>query len=149
MSQRLTDDQALLSEAELLAMPESEYMNARQLAFFKARLGALRAELQERAQQARVMLQASDVLSDPNDRASLEEEHRIEQRLLDRERKYLKKVEAALARIAEGSYGYCEETGEPIGLERLLVRPTVTLCLEAQQRHERLERTQLAGAHSP
>ncbi|WP_198323961.1 RNA polymerase-binding protein DksA [Methylococcus sp. BF19-07] len=121
-------------------MPEGDYMNASQTAFFRHYLGALRAELLERALSARTVLEAGDGLSDPNDRATLEEEHLIERRRLDRERKYLKKIDAALARIGEGTYGYCEETGEPIGLRRLLARPTTTLCLEAQIRHERAER---------
>lgn len=133
-------DGSPISAEELLAMPAGAYMNASQTAFFRHYLGALRAELLERAFSARTALEAGDVLSDPNDRATLEEEHLIELRRLDRERKYLKKIDAALARIAEGTYGYCEETGEPIGLRRLLARPTTTLCLEAQNRHERAER---------
>ena len=73
---------------------------------------------------------------DPADRATLEEEHALELRTRDRERKLLKKIDQALARIDDGSYGYCEETGEPIGIQRLLARPTATLTIEAQERRE-------------
>jgi len=73
---------------------------------------------------------------DPADRATIEEEHALELRTRDRERKLLKKVQAAIKRIDEGEYGYCEETGEPIGVRRLLARPTATLSLEAQERRE-------------
>jgi DnaK suppressor protein len=73
---------------------------------------------------------------DPADRATIEEEHALELRTRDRERKLLKKVEQSLARIESGEYGWCEETGEPIGVPRLLARPTATLSLEAQQRRE-------------
>lgn len=123
-----------------MASPESEYMSPWQLDFFRRYLECLQAELLEHATSARYKLEAGDAMSDPNDRATLEEEHRIEQRRLDRDRKYLKKIEAVLARIDDGTYGYCEETGEPIGLRRLLARPTATLCLETQERHERWER---------
>jgi len=73
---------------------------------------------------------------DPADRATIEEEHALELRTRDRERKLLKKIQQSLARIESGEYGYCEETGEPIGIPRLLARPTATLSLEAQQRRE-------------
>ena len=76
------------------------------------------------------------IVPDPADRATIEEEHALELRTRDRERKLLKKVQQALARIDSGDYGYCEETGEPIGIPRLLARPTATLSLEAQQRRE-------------
>ena len=75
-------------------------------------------------------------MPDPADRATIEEEHALELRTRDRERKLLKKVQAALKRIEDGEYGYCEETGDPIGVARLLARPTATLSLEAQQRRE-------------
>ena len=75
-------------------------------------------------------------MPDPADRATIEEEHALELRTRDRERKLLKKVQAAIKRIDDGEYGYCEETGDPIGVARLLARPTATLSLEAQQRRE-------------
>jgi DnaK suppressor protein len=77
---------------------------------------------------------------DPADRATIEEEHALELRTRDRERKLIKKVQQALMRIESGEYGYCEETGEPIGLKRLLARPTATLSIEAQQRRELRQR---------
>ena len=80
--------------------------------------------------------------SDLNDRASAETDQFLELRTRDRMRKLIKKIDAALARIADGTYGYCEETGEPIGLGRLEARPVTTLCIEAQERHERKEKTQ-------
>ena len=76
------------------------------------------------------------MVPDPADRATIEEEHALELRTRDRERKLLKKVQAAIKRIDEGEYGYCEESGEPIGVRRLLARPTATLSLEAQERRE-------------
>ena len=81
-------------------------------------------------------LRETTVAPDPTDRATIEEEHALELRTRDRERKLLKKVEAAIRRIDEGEYGYCEETGDPIGVARLMARPTATLSLEAQQRRE-------------
>ena len=75
-------------------------------------------------------------MPDPADRATIEEEHALELRTRDRERKLLKKVQAAIKRIDDGDYGYCEETGDPIGVARLMARPTATLSLEAQQRRE-------------
>ncbi len=79
-------------------------------------------------------------MPDPADRATIEEEHALELRTRDRERKLIKKVQQALMRIESGEYGYCEETGEPIGLKRLLARPTATLSIEAQQRRELRQR---------
>ncbi len=126
-----------LSDAEVLAMPESEYMNSAQLEFFRHRLGSLRAELLRSAGETTEHLREDTLLvPDPADRATIEEEHALELRARDRERKLLKKVEQALALIDSGEYGWCEETGEPIGIGRLLARPTATLSLEAQQRRE-------------
>jgi DnaK suppressor protein len=81
-----------------------------------------------------------DNVSDPADRATVEEEHTLELRTRDRERKLLKKIEQAIDRIDAGEYGYCDETGEPIGIGRLLARPTATLTIEAQERRERLQK---------
>ncbi len=127
------------TEAELLAMPEADYMNAAQTAFFRARLHQLREELLANAAATSQHLQQTETPADPNDRATVEEEHLLELRVRDRERKLLGKIEATLRRIDAGDYGYCEETGEPIGLRRLLARPTATLCVEAQERRERLQ----------
>ncbi|MCB1980789.1 MAG: RNA polymerase-binding protein DksA [Rhodoferax sp.] len=126
-----------LSEAELLAMPEDEYMNDKQLDFFRARLQALKDDLLSNAGETTEHLREdTSIVPDPADRATIEEEHALELRTRDRERKLLKKIAQSLARLEQGDYGYCDETGEPIGLRRLLARPTATLSLEAQQRRE-------------
>lgn len=126
----------VLTEQEILAMPEKDYMNERQLEFFRRRLQDMEMELRNNAGQTTENLRESTVVPDPADRATIEEEHALELRTRDRERKLLKKVQAALHRIEEGDYGYCEETGEPIGVPRLMARPTATLSLEAQERRE-------------
>ena len=126
----------LLTVDELLKMSEDDYMDERQLAFFKNRLQTMEAELRANADQTTVNLRETTVVPDPADRATIEEEHALELRTSDRERKLLKKVQAAIKRIDDGEYGYCEETGDPIGVARLLARPTATLSLEAQQRRE-------------
>lgn len=126
----------LLTEEELLAMPESEYMSEAQLAFFRHRLKEIEKSLVDNADKTTENLRETQFVPDPADRATIEEEHALELRTRDRERKLLKKVQQALARIESGEYGWCEETGEPIGIPRLLARPTATLSLEAQQRRE-------------
>jgi DnaK suppressor protein len=126
-----------LTEDELLAMPDSEYMNDKQLDFFRARLQALKDDLLSNAGETTEHLREdTSIVPDPADRATIEEEHALELRTRDRERKLLKKIAQSLARIDAGDYGFCDETGEPIGLGRLLARPTATLSLEAQQRRE-------------
>jgi len=126
-----------LTEAELLAMPESEYMNDKQIDFFRARLEQQKADLLSSAGETTEHLREdTSIVPDPVDRATIEEEHALELRTRDRERKLLKKIAQALARLDTGDYGYCDETGEPIGLQRLMARPTATLSLEAQQRRE-------------
>ena len=87
------------------------------------------------------MIQLS--LADPNDAATQEEEFRLELRTRDRERKLIRKIDQALQRVDDGFYGFCEDTGEPIGIKRLEARPIATLCIEAQERHERMEKTQV------
>lgn len=125
-----------LTEQELLAMSDKDYMNDKQLEFFRNRLTEMEAELRHNAGQTTENLRESTVVPDPADRATIEEEHALELRTRDRERKLLKKVQAAIKRIDDGDYGYCEETGDPIGVARLMARPTATLSLEAQQRRE-------------
>ncbi len=126
-----------LSEAELLAMPDSEYMNEKQREFFRLRLQAQKDDLLSNAGETTEHLREdTSIVPDPADRATIEEEHALELRTRDRERKLLKKIGQSLARVETGDYGYCDETGEPIGLARLLARPTATLSLEAQQRRE-------------
>jgi DnaK suppressor protein len=132
----MVNGKRLPSEGELLKMADSEYMNEQQLAFFKHRLQQMERELLQNADETTEHLRETVIVPDPADRATIEEEHALELRTRDRERKLLKKVQQALTRIDSGDYGYCEETGEPIGIPRLLARPTATLSLEAQQRRE-------------
>jgi DnaK suppressor protein len=126
----------LPTEEELLKTRDADYMNAQQLAYFKHRLQQMEGELLQNADETTEHLRESVIVPDPADRATIEEEHALELRTRDRERKLIKKVQQALARIESGEYGYCEETGDPIGIPRLLARPTATLSLEAQQRRE-------------
>lgn len=126
-----------LTDAEVLAMPDDEYMNDVQLAFFRRKLVNLKNDMHVNAgETAENLREDTVVVPDPADRATIEEEHALELRTRDRERKLLKKIEQSIARIDMGDYGYCDETGEPIGVGRLLARPTATLSLEAQQRRE-------------
>jgi DnaK suppressor protein len=126
-----------LTEPELLSMPESEYMNEKQLEYFRATLQRLKDDLLSNADETTEHLREdTSIVPDPADRATIEEEHALELRTRDRERKLLKKISQSMARIESGDYGFCDETGEPIGLGRLLARPTATLSLEAQQRRE-------------
>jgi DnaK suppressor protein len=111
-------------------------MNAAQLAFFKPVCNSLKKDLLKNADETTEHLRETVLVPDPADRATIEEEHALELRTRDRERKLLKKVQQSIASIDEGDYGWCEETGEPIGVPRLLARPTATLSLEAQQRRE-------------
>jgi len=126
----------LPTEEQLLKMTDAAYMNEDQLAFFKHRLQRMEQELLANAGETTEHLRETVIVPDPADRATIEEEHALELRTRDRERKLLKKVQSALQRIESGDYGYCEETGDPIGIPRLLARPTATLSLEAQQRRE-------------
>ena len=129
-----------LSEEDVLKAPEKDYMNEAQLAFFKRKLVELRDQLLQNADDTGEHLRENEVTTDPSDRATLEEEYTLELRTRDRERKLLKKVEKSLRLIDDGSYGWCEETGEPIGVPRLIARPTATLSLEAQERRERVQK---------
>ena len=126
----------LLTEEEVLKMSEDDYMNPAQLAFFKDRLQKLEQDLIKNAGQTTENLRETTLVPDPADRATIEEEHALELRTRDRERKLLKKVQQSIASIDTGDYGWCVETGEPIGVARLMARPTATLYLEAQQRRE-------------
>jgi len=126
----------LMSEADLIKQAKTDYMAKDQLKFFKYQLQMLAVQLRENAGATTEHLRELAVAPDPADRATLEEEHALELRARDRERKLLKKVEAAMVRIDSGDYGYCEETGEPIGIQRLMARPTATLTIEAQERRE-------------
>jgi len=132
-----TKQVADLKDTELMAMPDSEYMNEVQLAAFRLKLSILKRDILNSAGETTEHLREdTSVVPDPADRATIEEEHALELRTRDRERKLLKKIEQSIARIDAGDYGYCDETGEPIGVGRLIARPTATLSLEAQQRRE-------------
>jgi DnaK suppressor protein len=121
---------------------KEEFMNPLQLEYFRQKLLRWRAELlAESTETLQHLKEESLAEPDLTDRASLETERAIELRTRDRERKLISKIDAALLRIEDGSYGYCEETDEPIGIRRLEARPIATLSLEAQERHERMERT--------
>ena len=126
-----------LTDEEVKAMPDSEYMNEKQLAFFRHQLSVLKQDIHNSAGKTTENLREdTSVVPDPADRATIEEEHALELRTRDRERKLLKKIEQSIARIDSGDYGYCDETGEAIGVGRLIARPTANLSLEAQQRRE-------------
>ena len=127
---------AHLTEEQILAMGEKDYMNSAQLSFFKVRLQQLEKDLLKNAGETTEHLRETVLVPDPADRATIEEEHALELRTRDRERKLLKKIQQSLVSIDSGDYGWCEETGEPIGIPRLLARPTATLSVEAQQRRE-------------
>ncbi len=128
---------AELTDADLMAMPDSEYMNDVQMAAFRLKLSILKQDMLNNAGETTEHLREdTSVVPDPADRATIEEEHALELRTRDRERKLLKKIEQSIGRIDAGDYGYCDETGEAIGVGRLLARPTATLSLEAQQRRE-------------
>jgi len=131
-----TKEKKPLTEQALLRMPEADYMNEAQRAFFRERLQQMEREILHNAGETTEHLRETVIVPDPADRATIEEEHALELRTRDRERKLLKKIQQAIASIDTGDYGFCEETGEPIGLPRLLARPTATLSLEAQQRRE-------------
>ena len=131
-----TKSSVILTEEEILKMSDKDYMNEAQVAFFKTRLQQLEKELQQNADDTTEHLRETTLVPDPADRATIEEEHALELRTRDRERKLLKKVKQSIALIDSGEYGWCEESGEPIGIARLLARPTANLSLEAQQRRE-------------
>lgn len=135
-----SNEKKLLTVDELLAMPEVDYMNEAQLAFFEHRLREIENEILANAGVTTENLRETQFAPDPADRATIEEEHALELRTRDRERKLLKKVQQSLQLIESGEYGWCEETGEAIGLKRLLARPTANLSLEAQERREKRQK---------
>ncbi|WP_426125495.1 RNA polymerase-binding protein DksA [Pararhizobium sp. PWRC1-1] len=134
MSEKIDLSSFVLSEAE-------EFMNTNQRAYFRAKLNAWKNDILREARETLGHL-AEESANHPDlaDRASSETDRAIELRARDRQRKLISKIDAALQRIDEGTYGYCEETGEPIGLKRLDARPIATLSIEAQERHERREK---------
>ena len=130
----------MLTKEELLKQPKENYMNEEQLEFFRQLLLKQKQEIINGIKETEQLLQNQEREADENDRATLEEERWLELRIRERESKLLRKIDEALRRIDEGEYGYCEDTGEEIGLERLLVRPTATLSIEAKQRRENIEK---------
>ena len=131
---------AKLTEQDILNYDGDDYMNADHLEFFKDRLLQMQQELLSNANATTSHLQEQEATPDPADRATLEEEYALELRTRDRERKLLLKIQTTLKKIDAGDYGYCEDTGEPIGLKRLLARPTASLSVEAQERRERMKK---------
>ncbi|MBH2050350.1 RNA polymerase-binding protein DksA [Neisseria meningitidis] len=133
---------AKLTEQDILNWngPEDDYMNDDHLAFFRELLVKMQDELIENASVTTGYLQEHESAPDPADRATQEEEYALELRTRDRERKLLSKIQATIRNIDEGDYGFCADTGEPIGLKRLLARPTATLSVESQERRERMKK---------
>ena len=128
-----------LTEKQLLRAPRKDYMNGEQLEFFRQRLLDLRKELGVRLERAKAELSEEHRECDELDRASVEEDINLKVRALNRDSKLLPKIEEALRRIEDGSYGYCEATGAPIGIERLLLRPTAAFSAEEKNRQEAIE----------
>ena len=140
-----------LKSAKKIELPEGykpseaeKYMDALQLSYFRKKLVDWRSELLEESRETLTHLKEENWQEpDINDRASVETEASLELRTRNRYRKLLDKIDSALRRVEDGSYGYCEETGEEIGIKRLEARPIATLCIEAQERHENYERTHI------
>jgi DnaK suppressor protein len=128
-----------LSESEIRKMPESAYMNDTQLEFFRGRLLQMRGEIVDREVDVKERLHQRESFADPADRATAEEEHWLDLRLRERESLLLRKIDDALRRIRDREYGYCEITGEPIGIPRLLARPTATVCVDVKGQNEQIE----------
>lgn len=128
-----------LTEEQIRRMPDSEYMNEAQLEFFRQRLLKMREEVLARELDVKQRLNHREVFADPADRATAEEEHWLDLRLRERESLLLRKIDEALRRIADREYGYCEVTGDPIGIPRLLARPTATVSVDVKGQNEQIE----------
>ncbi len=135
-------DISKLTDQDILDMSESEYMSSLQLEYFKNKLLANEQEILDNAKKTTQTFQEQETnyIADPSDRATIEEEYALELRTRDRERKLLQKIRKALYLLETGEYGYCEDTGEAIGVKRLLARPTATLTIEAQERREKMQK---------
>lgn len=131
----------MLTKEQLLAMSEDDYMNEAQLAYFSELLIAEAQDIKNHLKEARENLSSQSYEADELDKAAQEEERRLQLRFLDRQTKLLPKIEQALDRIKQDDFGYCDITGDPIGVQRLLLRPTATLCAEEKQRQETQERS--------
>ena len=133
------NDKQLMTESEILAAPKSDYMNKAQLAFFENRLRELYESTCAHIENAKKEVIQPMEFSDENDRASSEEQSAIALRIIDREQKLLPKIQQSLSRLRSGDYGYCMESGEPIGIPRLLARPTAEYCTEIKTQKESTE----------
>ena len=135
-------ESAVILPPDYVPSPYEEYMNDLQVEYFRQKLLAWKKSLLNQSQDTLEDLRQGG-LNQPDDidRASMETDKALDLRTKDRARKLISKINDALKRIEDGTYGYCEETGEPIGLERLEARPVATLSIEAQERHERMEKT--------
>ena len=135
-------ESAVILPPDYVPSPDEEYMNDLQVEYFRQKLLAWKKSLLNQSQDTLEDLRQGG-LNQPDDidRASMETDKALDLRTKDRARKLISKINDALKRIEDGTYGYCEETGEPIGLERLGARPVATLSIEAQERHERMEKT--------
>ena len=131
-----------MTKEKLLAMPADDYMNAEQHAFFTTLLQTMKIETHERIEQSRVTIESLDSPADPAVAASVEEERHWLVNAIERDQRLLPQLEMALGRIADDSFGWCDDSGEPIGLKRLLISPTTKYCIEAQERHEQLDKHQ-------
>jgi DnaK suppressor protein len=129
----------VLTEAQIRKMSDDEYMNEAQLAYFRKLLLQMREEVLAREVDVKERLNNRETFADPADRATAEEEHWLDLRLRERESLLLRKIDEALRRIVDREYGYCEETGEPIGIPRLLARPTATVCVDVKGQNEQIE----------
>lgn len=129
----------MLTEDRIRKMSDKEYMNDAQLSFFRYRLLQMRNEVLARELDVKERLHQREVFADPADRATAEEEHWLDLRLRERESLLLRKIDDALRRIADREFGYCEKTGDPIGIPRLLARPTATVCVDVKGQDERIE----------
>ncbi|MBP9742754.1 MAG: RNA polymerase-binding protein DksA [Burkholderiales bacterium] len=132
----------MLTDEDIMKMSDKDYMNEVQLEFFRLKLLEHEKEILDNAKKTTQAFQEQETnyIADPSDRATIEEEYALELRTRDRERKLLQKVRKALYLIEIGEYGYCEDTGEPIGVKRLIARPTATLTIEAQERREKVQK---------
>lgn len=126
------EDIPTVTEKKLLRMPEKDYMNDIQLAFFRRRLLDMRSEMTDRTEEVKERLHDNEVIADPSDRATAEEEHWLDLRLREREAYLIRKIDEALQLIENGDYGWCEQSGDPIGIPRLLARPTATVSIDVK-----------------
>ncbi|MDZ5601937.1 TraR/DksA C4-type zinc finger protein [Pseudomonas sp. RP23018S] len=129
-----------MTKEQLLAMSADDYMNADQLGYFTSLLQAMKVDTHERIELSRTTIESLDTPSDPADVASVEEERHWLVNAIERDQRLLPQLEMALGRIQDESFGWCDDSGEPIGLQRLLISPTTKYCIEAQERHEQLDR---------